>query len=104
VNPLRPWLTQIPHRVFIDTDPAFTQIRQLTDPAAHALALAHPAFFTFAENIAGSTGAGRRLPARRSGATEGDAGWREVSYARVGQAGLPVLHQLYVLNGECAGR
>jgi len=55
VNPLRPWLAHVPHRVFIDTDPAFTQIRHLTDPAAHALALAHTAFFTFAENIAEST-------------------------------------------------
>jgi hypothetical protein len=55
VNPLRPWLAKVRHRVFIDTDPAFTQIRHLIDPAAHALALAHTAFFTFAENIADST-------------------------------------------------
>lgn len=52
VNPLRPWLASVPHRLFIDTDPAFTQIRHLTDPAARALALAHTAFFTFAQNLA----------------------------------------------------
>ena len=51
VNPLRDWLTGIPARAFIDTDPAFTQIRHLTDDAAHALAAQHTVFFTFAENI-----------------------------------------------------
>jgi hypothetical protein len=55
VNPLRRWLAQVPHRLFIDTDPAFTQIRHLTDPSAYVLALAHTAFFTFAGNIAQST-------------------------------------------------
>jgi hypothetical protein len=51
VNPLRPWLLGVPVRVLIDTDPAFTQIRHLTDPAARAAAEAHTAFFTFGENI-----------------------------------------------------
>ena len=51
VNPLRPWLAEVPHRAFVDTDPAFTQIRHLTDPNARALAAAHNSFFTFAENI-----------------------------------------------------
>ncbi len=51
VNPLRPWLMRIPARVFVDEDPAFTQIRHLTDPAARDLALRHTAFFTFAENF-----------------------------------------------------
>jgi hypothetical protein len=51
VNPLRPWLLEVPARAFIDTDPAFVQVRHLTDPAARALAEAHTAFFTFGENI-----------------------------------------------------
>jgi hypothetical protein len=51
VNPLRPWLETIPVRVFVDEDPAFTQIRHLTDPGARALALRHTAFFSFAQNI-----------------------------------------------------
>jgi hypothetical protein len=51
VNPLRPWLLEVPARVLIDTDPAFTQVRHLTDPAARAAARAHTAFFTFGENF-----------------------------------------------------
>jgi hypothetical protein len=51
VNPLRPWLLGVPVRVLIDTDPAFTQIRHLTDPVARTTAEAHTAFFTFGENI-----------------------------------------------------
>jgi hypothetical protein len=42
---------EIPHRVFIDTDPVFTQIRHLSDPAARQLARQHTAFFSFGENI-----------------------------------------------------
>lgn len=52
VNPLRSWFEGIPRRVFVDTDPAFTQIRHLQDSSAHALAAGHTSFFTFAENIA----------------------------------------------------
>lgn len=51
VNPLRPWLMEIPARVFVDKDPAFTQIRHLTDPVARNLAWKHTAFFSFGENI-----------------------------------------------------
>ena len=51
VNPLRPWLMEIPARALIDEDPAFTQIKHLTDPAARDLALQHTAFLSFAENI-----------------------------------------------------
>lgn len=50
-NPIRPWLTDIPARAFIDLDPVFTQVRHLTDPAARARALQHTAFFTVGENI-----------------------------------------------------
>ena len=38
VNPLRPWHMKIPVRAFVDEDPAFTQIRHLTDLAARSLA------------------------------------------------------------------
>lgn len=52
VNPLRPWTERTPARAFVDTDPAFTQIRHLTDASARTLAAAHNSFFTFAENVA----------------------------------------------------
>src|SRR4030095_14968315 len=51
VNPIRPWMTAIPVRLLVDTDPGFTQIRHLTDPAARARASQHTAFATFGENI-----------------------------------------------------
>lgn len=50
-NPLRPWHMKVPVRVMIDTDPAFEQIRQLTVPARHELALKHNYFFTFGETV-----------------------------------------------------
>lgn len=50
VNPMRPWMMNIPNRVLIDTDPVFTQIKHLTDPTARCLAEQHTAFFTFGEN------------------------------------------------------
>lgn len=53
VNPLRPWLMEIPARVLVDEDPAFTQIRHLMDPAARSRALQHTAFLSFGENIGG---------------------------------------------------
>jgi len=55
VNPLRPWLLEIPVRALIDTDPVFSQVRHLTDPAARATAARHTAFLTFGANI-GSPG------------------------------------------------
>jgi len=51
VNPLRDWWSRIPVRVFVDTDPAFTQVRHLKDPAALERARAHTSFLTFGENI-----------------------------------------------------
>lgn len=51
INPLREWLSDIPIRVFVDTDPAFTQIRHLTEPSSLKLALEHNRFFSFGENI-----------------------------------------------------
>ena len=50
-NPLRSWYLGIPVRVLVDTDPAFTQIRNLTDPALRARAFQHTAFFSFGENV-----------------------------------------------------
>jgi hypothetical protein len=51
MNPLREWCRDVPRRVFVDTDPVFTQIRHLTDPAAHALAMLHTHHCTFGENV-----------------------------------------------------
>jgi hypothetical protein len=51
LNPLREIFQPIPVRVFIDTDPVFTQIRHLTDPKAFKLAKRHNHFFTFGENF-----------------------------------------------------
>jgi hypothetical protein len=51
VNPLREWWARIPCRAYIDTDPGFTQVKHLTDPSAHQLALGHTCYFSFAENI-----------------------------------------------------
>ncbi len=51
VNPLREWSVQVPKRVFIDTDPAFVQIRHLSDENARNLAEQHNLFFTFGENF-----------------------------------------------------
>jgi hypothetical protein len=57
VNPLRPWLVDVPHRLLLDTDPAFTQIRHLTKPEDLVAARQHTAFATFAERI-GESGCG----------------------------------------------
>jgi hypothetical protein len=51
VNPLREPLLRVPARVFVDTDPAFTQVRHLTDPQAMRAALRHNVFLSFGENI-----------------------------------------------------
>ena len=51
ITPWRPWLRDIPVRVLLDTDPAFTQIDILNDPVQRAFAEGHNAFFTFAENF-----------------------------------------------------
>lgn len=57
VNGLRPWLTDVPARALVDTDPAFTQIRHLTKPQDAALAKIHTTFHTFATNF-GTPGCG----------------------------------------------
>lgn len=55
VSPLREWWAGIPKRVLIDTDPAFTQIRHLTDKKYMTIAESHTHFFSFGENF-GKTG------------------------------------------------
>jgi hypothetical protein len=51
LNPLRDWLGAVPVRALIDTDPGFTQIRNLTNPAYRRGCEAHTVFFSFGENI-----------------------------------------------------
>lgn len=51
VNPLQEIFLEIPTRVFIDTDPVFTQIRHLKEPAAFVRARQHTHFFTYGENF-----------------------------------------------------
>lgn len=51
INPIRPWLGRVPHRAYIDTDPAFEQVRQRTEGDRRARALEHNVFFTYGENI-----------------------------------------------------
>lgn len=51
VNSLNKPCQTIPRRVFIDTDPGFTQIRHLTDSDARHTAENHTHFFTFGENF-----------------------------------------------------
>jgi hypothetical protein len=53
VNPIRHTLENIPVRVLIDTDPAFTQVRHLTNESARLRAMQHTAFFSFGESIEG---------------------------------------------------
>ncbi len=53
INPIRPWLANVPHRVYIDTDPAFEQIRQLTDDFRIKRREQHNVFLTLGENIPG---------------------------------------------------
>jgi hypothetical protein len=51
VNPLHHIFLSIPIRVFIDTDPVFSQIRHLKEPAAFDRAKQHTHFFTYGENF-----------------------------------------------------
>ena len=51
VNPIREWTREVPVRMLVDQDPAFTQIRNVTDPKRAAYARQHNAFATFAMNI-----------------------------------------------------
>ena len=50
VNPERPWMERVPVRVLVDTDPGFTQLRNIREGARRA-DYHHTAFFTFGELI-----------------------------------------------------
>jgi len=50
-NVLRPWLQDIPVRALIDTDPVFTQVRNLTDAERFQFSKQHSSFFTYGENF-----------------------------------------------------
>ena len=65
VNPVRPWLETIPVRVFVDTDPAFSQLRILRNAPHRRLAEQHNVFASFGEN----------LPAGRSSVPLGSMSW-----------------------------
>ncbi|MBM3932800.1 MAG: hypothetical protein FJ319_00595 [SAR202 cluster bacterium] len=60
VGELRPWLMDIPARVFVDTNPGATQTRMLTDPEFDARIASHNQWSTFGGNI---NMAGCRVPA-----------------------------------------
>jgi hypothetical protein len=51
LNPVRPWMLNIPARVLIDGEAVFTQIRHLENARDCHRAHLHTAFFTFAENF-----------------------------------------------------
>jgi hypothetical protein len=51
VNPLRPWLRRVPRRVYIDTDPVFTQLSLLGNRERHAFVLEHTSHLTFATSV-----------------------------------------------------
>lgn len=53
VNILRGALKDIPTRAYVDTDPAFTQIRNLQEESQRDYADQHNVFFSFGENIGG---------------------------------------------------
>ncbi len=51
INPLRGVWSQVPLRVYVDTDPVFTQVRHLTDPWFKARTDQHNRFFSFGVNL-----------------------------------------------------
>lgn len=55
INPIRPWLEDVPVRMYIDTDPAFEQVRQLTDSFRRERRQQHNVFVTLGENIPAGT-------------------------------------------------
>jgi len=50
-NRLRSWSLEVSTRILVDTDPAFSQIRNLSDPDARARAEQHTDYFSFGENF-----------------------------------------------------
>jgi hypothetical protein len=54
-NLLRTWSARPPVRVFVDTDPVFTQVQNLVSDERRRLAQQHNAFVTFGENFGSSS-------------------------------------------------
>lgn len=50
-TPLRPWSREVEVRAYVDTDPVFTQVANLTDEARRARVAGHTVFFTYGRNI-----------------------------------------------------
>jgi hypothetical protein len=50
-NSIRDWLKSVPARAFIDLDPGFMQIRNLTNPGFRRHCADHTAFFSIGQNI-----------------------------------------------------
>ena len=50
-NVLRGWFDGVDRKVLVDTDPAFTQVRNLVDPAFRERTEMHDVFVTFGESI-----------------------------------------------------
>jgi hypothetical protein len=50
-NELRSWADGVPRRVYVDTDPAFTQVGNLKDSKRMNRTLAHNVFVSFGENV-----------------------------------------------------
>lgn len=55
VNPLHALYARVPVKVFVDTDPAFQQVRVLTDPTHATFVRQHTHHFTFATSITSPT-------------------------------------------------
>jgi hypothetical protein len=51
INPIRDCYLRAPHRALIDTDPVFTQVRNIKDTKKMRDAQGHTAFFSFGEKI-----------------------------------------------------
>lgn len=55
VNELEHGLDRVTLRIAVDTDPIFTQIRNLSDPSHFALTSSHNRFFTYGANLPNAT-------------------------------------------------
>lgn len=50
-NPIRPWTASIPIRIYVDTDPVFTQIHNLQKADFRERTVLHTHHFSFGENL-----------------------------------------------------
>lgn len=51
MNPVREWWMNIPARILLDTDPAFTQLKHIEEKQYRGIADHHTHFFSFGENF-----------------------------------------------------